>query len=198
MLPLRPAGLALVGLTALVLGGCREAASPTLPGTLEWNRIALVAEVSEPVSNWAVAEGDEVIRGETLLSLDSRRLDARLNQAQGELDQARAQLAELANGPRRETLDAARANLERAQAAARFAEQDYQRNLRLRRQQAVSQASLDQAQALRDERRAEVASLSAQLAALNAGERPERIAAARRRWWRHAPSSPRCASTASG
>lgn len=167
-----------LGLTILLtLAGCDERPA-ALPGTLEWDRIALVAEASEPVRQWAVAEGDPVTRGEILLTLDPRRLDARLDQARSELDQAQAQLDELENGTRRETLEAARADLERARAAASLAEQDYQRSERLRRQQAVSQASLDQARALRDERRAEVASLTAQLEALTHGERPERIAAA--------------------
>ncbi|WP_203234913.1 HlyD family secretion protein [Modicisalibacter coralii] len=172
---LRPAraGLAIL----LALAGCDDRPE-AMPGTLEWDRIALIAEASEPVRRWAVAEGDGVTRGELLLTLDPRRLDARFDRAQGELDRARAQLDELENGTRRETLDAARADLERARAAATLAEREYQRSQRLWDQRSISRSSFDLARTQRDERRAEVASLTAQFEALTRGERPERIAAA--------------------
>ncbi|MFC3284436.1 HlyD family secretion protein [Litchfieldella rifensis] len=165
----------LVWLLALLpLTGCSDS-PPALPGTLEWDRIALPAEASEPVLRWAVAEGDTVEAGDVLLELDGRRLEARLERARGELDQAEARLAELRHGTREETLDAARADLARARAASELAEREYRRALELRRQQATSQAALDQAQASRDQRRAEVASLEARLQELIRGERPERI-----------------------
>lgn len=164
-------------LVLLPLAGCSDS-PPAMPGTLEWDRIALPAEVSEPVLRWAVAEGDTVGAGEVLLELDGRRLEARLERARGELDRAEAQLAELRHGAREETLDAARADLDRAHAARELAESEYRRAAELHRQQATSQSALDQAQATRDQRRAEVASREAQLRELTHGERPERIAAA--------------------
>ncbi|MBZ9540202.1 HlyD family efflux transporter periplasmic adaptor subunit [Modicisalibacter tunisiensis] len=166
-----------VGLAMLLLGGCGESA-PGLPGTLEWDRITRVAEVSEPVQRWLVAEGERVTAGQPLLTLDPRRLDARLAQAEGELDGARAALAEARQGPRRETIAAARADLARARAAQTLADADYRRSLRLFQRQALASAELDQALALRDQRRAEADALAARLEELLRGERPERIAAA--------------------
>lgn len=160
-----------------LLAGCSDA-PPALPGTLEWDRIALPAEVSEPVLRWAVAEGDRVSAGEVLLELDGRRLAARLDQARGELARAEAQLAERRLGPREETIDAARAELERARTAFEQAERDYRRTRELRRQNATAQAAFERVRAERDQRRAEVASLEARLRELTRGERPERIAQA--------------------
>ncbi|GGY07467.1 membrane protein [Litchfieldella qijiaojingensis] len=164
-------------LALLILAGCSDS-PPVLPGTLEWDRIALPAEVSEPVLRWAVDEGDRVSAGDVLLELDGRRLEARLEAARGDLARTEAQLAELTHGPREETIDAARADLERAQTALEQAERDYRRSSELRRQNAIAQATFEQARASRDQLRAEVAALEARLRELIRGERPERIAQA--------------------
>jgi len=57
--------------------------------------------------------GDEILEGDTLISLESSTLEAGVAQAQAAVDAARAQLAELESGPRPEDLamaDAAYAN----------------------------------------------------------------------------------------
>lgn len=57
--------------------------------------------------------GDEILEGDTLISLESSTLEAGVDQAQAAVDAARAQLAELESGPRPEDLamaDAAYAN----------------------------------------------------------------------------------------
>ena len=61
-----------VGLLAL-LAGCAERGPAPLLGTLEWDRVAVPAELWEPVLRWAVAEGDRVEAGDLLLELDARR-----------------------------------------------------------------------------------------------------------------------------
>ena len=75
---------------ALLCSGCGPQRLDSLPGTLEWDRIALPAEASEPVLRWLVAEGDQVAAGDLLLELDPRRQQARVAQAQAEVEQASA------------------------------------------------------------------------------------------------------------
>jgi HlyD family secretion protein len=144
-------------------------------GSLEWDRIALVAESSEPIVRLAVAEGARVVAGDILLELDTRRQDARIAQATASLAEAEARLAELAHGARIETIDAARATLARARAAQRDAETEYERVVELRSRELVAAALLDQALAQRDQRRAETTAAEAQLQELTAGTRPEQI-----------------------
>jgi len=160
---------------ALLLGACVEEAPPPLPGTLEWDRIAVTAEISEPVLRWAVAEGDRVAVGDVLLELDARRQDARIAQARANVAAAEARLAELTQGARRETIEAARAALARARAAQADAESEYVRIAALRERGLVSESALDQALALRDQRRAETEAAQAQLEELTAGTRAEQI-----------------------
>jgi HlyD family secretion protein len=164
----------LVPLAAL-LAACAPNGPPPIVGSLEWDRIAVSAEQSEPVLRWAVAEGDRVEAGTVLLELDPRRQDARIAQARANLLQAKARLAELAFGPRVETIDAARAALARARAADAEADIEYDRVAELRQRELVSAAELDRALAARDQRRAEVATAEANMRELTEGTRPEQI-----------------------
>src|SRR6185503_17449046 len=96
----------------IALAGCsRSHAPPPLLGTLEWDRIGVAAEASEPIVSIVVKEGDDVQAGQLLLELDARRSEADLAQADAETQRLQAQLTELLNGARSETIDAARADL---------------------------------------------------------------------------------------
>lgn len=157
------------------LAGCAERGPAPIVGALEWDRIAVTAELAEPVLSWAVAEGDHVAAGTALLELDARRQDARIAEARSQLAVAEAQLAELTYGARVETIDAARANLARARAAQQDAETEHTRVAELRKRELVAQSIVDQALAARNQRRAETQAAEAQLRELTQGTRPEQI-----------------------
>ncbi len=162
-------------LAALALAGCAKEGPPALIGMLEWDRIAVTAELAEPVMRWAVAEGDNVEAGAVLLELDPRRQDARIAEARGNLMMNEGKLAELTHGARIETIDAARANLASAHAAETDAEAEYTRVAEVRKRELVAQSQLDQALAMRNQRRAATQGLEAQLRELTHGTRPEQI-----------------------
>ncbi|MCO7557970.1 HlyD family secretion protein [Metapseudomonas otitidis] len=164
--------LLLLGLA--LLAACKPA-PPQLLGTLEWDRIAVPAEASEPILDWHVAEGEQVSAGQVLLELDPRRTDARLAEAEGDLAAARARLDELRNGSRDETIDAARASLARYQAELTDAERSFTRIAALYERRQVAIADLDRARAARDQARASVNSANAQLRELLNGTRPEQL-----------------------
>jgi HlyD family secretion protein len=162
-------------LPAAGLGGCENRGPAPILGTLEWDRVAVTAELAEPVLRWHVAEGDRVEAGAFVLELDARRQDARIAEAESELAIAEAKLAELAHGARIETIDAARANLSRTRAAQEDAETEYTRIAELRKRELVAQSAVDQALAARNQRRAETSQAEAQLRELTQGTRPEQI-----------------------
>lgn len=168
--------VAAAGAAAVLLLGCaRSDAPPPLLGTLEWDRIAITAELAEPVLRWAVAEGARVAEGDVLLELDGRRQDARIAQARARIAEARARLAELTHGARSETIESARASVARARAAQRDAEIEHERVAALQARGLVAPSALDQALAARDQRRAETASAEAELQELTSGTRFEQI-----------------------
>lgn len=163
---------------AVLLSACSSSDQPVLLGTLEWDRISIPAEASESVLRWAVKEGDDVKAGQLLLQLDDRRLQAKLSNAQAQLAQQSARLAELTNGSRIEDLDAARAELSSAQALQTEARKQFDRQAELAAKQLVARSALDNAKATRDRATASVSSAQARLQALSAGPRREQIAQA--------------------
>lgn len=162
-------------LAALALAGCAEQGPAPLVGTLEWDRVAVTAELSEPVMRWHVAEGDRVEAGAVVLELDARRQDARIAEQEAQLAAMKAQFAEATHGARIETIDASRANLARARAAQTDAETEYTRIAELRKRELVAQSAVDQGLAARNQRRAETQAAEAQLRELTAGTRPEQV-----------------------
>ena len=169
------AGSMLLAAACAGLSGCDDPGPAPILGTLEWDRVAVTAELAEPVLRWDVAEGDRVEAGAALLELDARRQEARIAEAKSDLAMSEARLAELANGATIETIDAARANLARTRAAQEDAETEYARVAELRKRELVAQSAVDQALAARNQRRAESSQADAQLRELTRGTRPEQI-----------------------
>ena len=172
------APLALTAVLAASLAACHGGENAPIVGSLEWDRIAVTAELAEPVLRWDVAEGDRVEAGAVLLEQDPRRQDARIAEAKGNLAQTEGKLEELTKGARIETIDAARANLARARAAESDAALDYERNLEVKKRGLVAAAAVDQSRARHDQARAETKAYEAQLAELTHGTRSEQIAQA--------------------
>jgi HlyD family secretion protein len=79
---------------ALVAGlaACSGQTALPLIGTLERDRMELVAEAQEPIVQIAVHEGDRVKAGELVLQLDPSEVAAQVAQAQSARDQAAAKL----------------------------------------------------------------------------------------------------------
>lgn len=162
-------------LATLALAACSKPKETVLLGTLEWDRISLPAEASEPVLSLAVSEGAVVKAGDLLLTLDARRMDARLAQAQAAVAQQEGRLSELMHGTRVEQLDASRAALASAQASALEAGRQYARQEELAGKLLVARSTLDAARATRDRASAQVNAAQAQLRELTQGTRPEQI-----------------------
>jgi len=172
---LRHAGLACV--IAASLAGCRRH-EEVLLGSLEWDRVGVPAELSEPILTVDAHEGAAVKAGELLLKLDARRTEAKLAQAEANIALERARLDEALNGSRIEDIDAARADVVSAQASVTEAEKQHARVAELGKQQLVARAVVDAARATRDRAVAQQAAAQAHLRELTTGTRPEDIAQA--------------------
>jgi HlyD family secretion protein len=105
----------------------REEEAPFAVGTLERDRVELRAETDDPIVEIAAREGDDLAAGALVLRLDDQRLVAQRERAVARRDEAKARLAELVRGPRREQLAEARARLEGDENAVAIAERELER-----------------------------------------------------------------------
>jgi HlyD family secretion protein len=129
----------------LFIAACDNNSSLPLPGTLERDRIELVAEAQEPIQSVAVHEGDRVKAGQLILQLDDSRYRALLAEAQAAKEQAAARIPG-------------------ADSTLATAEKDYARTQALVAQHTRSVSELDQARATLDNARAERNAAAAALA----------------------------------
>ncbi|UXI67839.1 HlyD family secretion protein [Tahibacter amnicola] len=167
-----PALLPLIALLAAT--GCAPQAPPLL-GTLEWDRIGVAAEASEPITAIAVNEGDTVAAGQLLLELDGSRAQAQLEQAEAERQRAQALLDERLHGARAENVATLRAEWRRADAQRANERRERDRAAEMRGRGLIAQAELDRREASFRSARAEVDAVTARLAELTNGTRPEQV-----------------------
>jgi HlyD family secretion protein len=161
----RPCILVALALAALA-SGCRGQPPLDAVGTLERDRIELIAQSSDPIAEIAVREGESVLPDQLVLRLDSARLDARVEQARALHEQAQARLAEVERGPRSERIAQARARLSAAKSQVETMRREIERIRVLAAQDFASRSRLEQlenqgadARARRDDAQAELDTL---------------------------------------
>ncbi|MBM5810774.1 MAG: HlyD family efflux transporter periplasmic adaptor subunit [Gammaproteobacteria bacterium] len=158
---------------AVLLTACGGGNNDALLGTLERDRIELVAEAQEPIIEIAVREGEAVAIDQLLLRLDPQAAEARLAQARAAALQAERQLAELQAGARVEQRRQARALAAAAAARALAEEREFGRVEPLVGQGVLPASALDRQRALRDGAAAERDAAAERLAELERGTRAE-------------------------
>lgn len=126
--------------------GCQDPAEDFALGTLERQRIELVASAAEPVADVAVAAGDEVEAGRILVRLDDRRVAAGVDAASARVRQAEARIAELVRGARSERRDEMLARIEADRSELKQAKLDQTRAAGLVTSGVAPQSRLDEAQ----------------------------------------------------
>ena len=161
---------------AAMLGACGRSDDPEqIVGTLERDRLELVAEAHEPISTIAVREGDAVAAGTPLLTQEPGAMQARLDQAIAARNVADHRLAELIKGPRQQEIMEARAAFEAAQSTLLTQTNEFQRVADLVERKLVSLSALDQARAARDSASGDQKQAAARLNLLLEGTRREEV-----------------------
>lgn len=164
----------------LLAAGCgSEPSAPRLVGTLEWDRVELIAEASEPIAELLVREGESVEPGRALVRFDPERRLARLNEARAAREQAAARLLELERGPRPEDIRQAEARLRGAEQVLEARGREYARLAELLQRKLVSPDTVDRSRSEADAARAERDAALAALQELRAGTRKEQVEQAR-------------------
>jgi HlyD family secretion protein len=165
---------------SLLLAGCGNGAEDLrFVGTLERDRIEIVAERDEPIVAVEVREGDRVRAGHILLRQATETAGARAAQSEAAVAEARQRLAELERGERPEVRAEARARVAAARAALGRDERELVRARELLDQRLVSASRVDEASAARDTSAARLKEAQAQLLALERGTRVEQLEQAR-------------------
>ncbi len=170
--------LAILALAACTPANEPQDTPPAWQGYVEGRLLYLAPRTSGPIATLSVQEGDQVMAGAPLFSLDDGSATARLDQAQAALAATRARLADLRAGGRTEDIIAARETVSQARAALKLAQENQARSAALVEKGRAPQARLDQDNAVLTQARANVRGQEARLALIRAPARKDTIAAA--------------------
>jgi HlyD family secretion protein len=146
-------------------------------GTIEATEAELGFQIAGRLDRVVAREGDELTPGQEAAVLDQAELLAERAVIQAQMDGDRALLAELVTGSRKEEVARARAMLTGATERRNAARRDVQRLRALAEQSLISKQAFDQAETSLSVADGEVARSTEELRLLEAGTRPERIAA---------------------
>lgn len=163
---------ALIAVLAAALAAC-DGDSGAMLGTLERDRIELVAEAQETIVEVAVREGEAVTEGHLLLRLDPSSAEARLAQARASALQAERRHAETVAGARKEQVSEARAIAAGAGARAITESREFDRVDKLVADGLLPASALDRQRAAKDSAIADERAARERLAELVNGTRAE-------------------------
>ncbi|RLA30852.1 MAG: hypothetical protein DRR11_12300 [Gammaproteobacteria bacterium] len=149
--------------------------APRIVGQLESDRVEITAEISEPIIERAVFEGQKVEPGQLLIQQDTSRIETAIREAKAYELQTRARLDELIRGPRKETILAVRASVRGAEHELEFRETDLVRAEQLLEKKLASPEVRDRARAARDAAQANLENFEARLEELLSGTTKEEL-----------------------
>jgi HlyD family secretion protein len=158
-----------------------ESGELVLYGNVDQRQVELAFIDSERIAEILVQEGMEVLPGQVLARLETRRLRDKIAVIEAQVASAQAALERLNNGTRPEEIDQARAAVASAQAELVFAEAQYKRFSDLWKKsngQAVSKQDVDEAQLQLNVARAKLLEQQKRLRLAEIGPRDEDIAEA--------------------
>jgi HlyD family secretion protein len=164
---------------ALLLAACGRHDQSTLPGTLERDRVELVAEANEAIISMPLAEGATVRVGDIIVVQDRALKSAELDAARAQLAEAEARVEELRNGPRGTTIRAAAARRDAARAHRDDAVRERDRLLGLVARSLVSKSEADRQASTAQSAEATLLEAEADLRELQEGTRSEQLSQAR-------------------
>ena len=168
----------LILLCSFFVLGCSEKPDVAL-GTLERDRIELVATVSEVITDIYVREGELVNSGQPIMQLDARISEAERASLAANMEQAAARVAELERGPRFETIAETRALVAGSQARLVEADHNLKRVQSLYQRGLASKADFDSAEASFSSSVANLEAVQESLKALENGTTTEELQQAR-------------------
>lgn len=168
---------ALLALGAAACGG--EGNGLPAVGTLERDRVEVVAEAHEVLLEVLAREGQAVTAGEPLARQDDALRRTTLARADAARVRAARRVDELVRGPRAEAIDEARAGLDGARSRRTIEQREYERLEALVERELTSATARDAALARRDAAVAEQRQWAARLEALLEGTTIEELDQAR-------------------
>lgn len=164
-----------IGLMAL---GCNKTDATEYFGKIEVNEIDVSSKIPGRIDTLYVRLGDKITRGDTLAILESKEMDAKLEQAKSVMMAAKAKWDMARAGARRQQITAAKKLVDQAKYQFEFAESSYTRLKKLYADSVISKQKFDEISFKYNAAKAQYEAAKAKLGMVLEGVRPEEKSAA--------------------
>ncbi|TGE38496.1 efflux RND transporter periplasmic adaptor subunit [Desulfosporosinus fructosivorans] len=147
-----------------------------MAGIIDANEKAeITTKISAKITGISVDVGTVVKKGDTLISLDSKDIEAQITQAQAGVNTAEANLAKMQSGARPEQIAQAQATVDSAKTSYLNVKNTYERNQQLLVAGGISQSQMESSETQLAVAQAQYNSAQSQLDILTKGETQETI-----------------------
>lgn len=135
-----------IGIGSLLLKG-KKMEENVIFGIAETRHIDVASKIPGRIGLLSVKEGDYLSRGQIVAVLESKEMNAKVEQARGAMNAAKAKMMMAKNGLRPKELEAALKQYLQAKAQAELLEKTYNRVMKLFKDSTISSQEKDQAEA---------------------------------------------------
>lgn len=172
-----PVVIAVVAIAVLAAKGTAEK-EDIITGIVETTQVDVASKIPGRIDSVYVHEGDFVHKGQVLARLESKEMDAKLEQARGVMNAARSKAEMAHNGARPEEREAAEKLYFQAKAQFELAEKTYNRISSLYKDEVISAQEKDQVEFQYKAAREQMDAAKARLDMVKKGARIEEISGA--------------------
>ncbi|MDP4190931.1 MAG: efflux RND transporter periplasmic adaptor subunit [Bacteroidota bacterium] len=169
-----PVCIALIGGSVLVSKGVNTEET-IMTGVVETSTVDVASKIPGRIDTVFVGEGDIVHKGQILARLESKEMDAKLEQARGVMEAAKSKMQMAHNGARPEEKEATEKLYRQAQAQYDLAEKTWKRIQSLYKDQVISTQEKDQVEFQFKAAKEQMDAAKAKLNLVNKGARVEEI-----------------------
>lgn len=167
----------ILALLILIPSACKTQ-KEEINGYVEGEYIYIASTTAGILQELYVQRGQEVNVGDALFALDTTQIEAALNSAKAEIEQAEANYKNLTKGKRPQEIAVIQKQKQQAEANLVNAEKEYRRYLELAKSGNTSKAMVDEKTATYESYKAQVQELTASLSVASLGARVDEIKAA--------------------
>ncbi|MCX7875795.1 MAG: efflux RND transporter periplasmic adaptor subunit [Melioribacteraceae bacterium] len=171
-----PFVLMIISLTFLVIKSYQKE-EIVITGIVEANEIDVASKIPGRIDSILVQEGNEVKKGQVLAILESKEMDAKIEQAKGMMEAARAKMEMTKKGSRIEEIEATQKLFNQAKAQYDFAFKTYERFKKLYSEKIISTQEMDEMEFKYLSARDQMEAAKVKLNLVNNGARDEEILA---------------------
>lgn len=172
-----PVAVLFIALTVVIVNGFSHE-TPQYFGVVEATQIDVASKLPGRIESILVKEGERVTKGQILARLESKEMDAKVEQAKSAMEAARQKMIMAQRGARPEEKEAAEKLYQQAKAQYEFAEKTWKRIQRIFQDSLISTQERDQAEFHYIAAREQMEAARARYELVLQGARSEEIAAA--------------------